>query len=1090
MRFPGLPRAPWPPAVRVLLNLYALPLLLCLLVLVAAVTAAWHMRQWRWQSAAPDMPATAALQQVPAELQGQQVDLPTGAGLWTRQLAGRPLLLVRAAPDQAPRRIHLCQQRTLRQDDPARLYPLALLPDWEALVRRKSGTAAHRHEVARSPLVIGPGHARGMPALLIEGRSPGELTVRASTADAGKGGAASWTLVFGSHSQPGQARKLGLDTWLLWQPLGIDDSSVPASGSLESAWQGFAKAIRVRRIQKGPQALLCEHPSGDLLELTLYTAVSQPGGSPAPGGARLLWQAASGALTGLPVHTARHVFAAAPAPRLEDRVLFEALLAQGLVRTTESGLLDWAPADALRAQRLGQAVPGWESIDFTAPGVAKPLRALHTSDNGRFVLSQMQRHRQQGHWLALRLRAAPGLPQRPEQWQAQVNGQQVPLTSDDMPDATARLFSQLPRGWGPWLRLAAWPEAGAGVAHLQTTLPASWRERVVELLTLGAIQGVDGAALLSSYPACDGSGCQGQADMLWLTRLRITATTLRLRIVPEQRFARLSTRGEFTHIRRQGGRLAWQDRPAATPPAQPQAEVTLLARDGTPLFAAGQPSQRAWELGLTPLVGLSRAHGESLAGVLSRLGAHGHASVQATTTIAPVLQDISQQVLECVGHRQGRWEAAQRQCVGGHAEVPAQRRSALVWLDAENGDILAAAGAPLPAREDAVGDLLAFDRFNPSASALQVPAWQHTGGHAHSPGSTFKLVDALALEQWAMGRPERIALLNGADAAQWNALGKPLSFAMQASCYPSHCPRQRAIRNFRGATPAQYAGQGRFGVAKALEQSVNTWFAWMIERADEAIALQADAQPLGSGALLAQRPLWQIAGRLGFGRSQALDGGLLPPGFAWRPGDRLRTTASAFDDIANAAELRAQAIGQRIQATPLQMAQVAAAIASGRPVTPRLLLALGPAQAAAPAPAAELGLPLGRIRQGMQAVVASGTAASAFSATPGLRQIRGKVHGKTGTAAMRGDSAEMANDNVAWFVGYVEPGALPGQVHPMAFALSVTHSSQLGGNVAQVVAGILETLAAAPAAPAPEPGANGQKAVRDGMQGAKPRRAS
>eukprot|EP01034_Spumella_vulgaris_P030394 gene30394-37603_t len=78
-------------------------------------------------------------------------------------------------------------------------------------------------------------------------------------------------------------------------------------------------------------------------------------------------------------------------------------------------------------------------------------------------------------------------------------------------------------------------------------------------------------------------------------------------------------------------------------------------------------------------------------------------------------------------------------------------------------------------------------------------------------------------------------------------------------------------------------------------------------------------------------------------------------------------------------ELRQMAIGLRMQATPLQMAMVSAAIAQGAVVAPRLLLELN-GKAAREAQPKPLGIRLDRIRAGMKGVVDSGTAAGAFGA--------------------------------------------------------------------------------------------------------------
>jgi cell division protein FtsI/penicillin-binding protein 2 len=151
-------------------------------------------------------------------------------------------------------------------------------------------------------------------------------------------------------------------------------------------------------------------------------------------------------------------------------------------------------------------------------------------------------------------------------------------------------------------------------------------------------------------------------------------------------------------------------------------------------------------------------------------------------------------------------------------------------------------------------------------------------------------------------------------------------------------------------------------------------------------------------------------------------------------------------------ELRQMAIGLRMQATPLQMALVAASVGEGRTVSPRLLASLDGRPAASSAGPA-LGVRLDRIRAGMKGVIDAGTAAGAFRA-PDLAQLRRGLYGKTGTAPIGdGDLATV------WFTGWLEPGSLPGQTHRLAFAVFVSRSSETGGaHAAPVAASVLRAM--------------------------------
>jgi cell division protein FtsI/penicillin-binding protein 2 len=140
-----------------------------------------------------------------------------------------------------------------------------------------------------------------------------------------------------------------------------------------------------------------------------------------------------------------------------------------------------------------------------------------------------------------------------------------------------------------------------------------------------------------------------------------------------------------------------------------------------------------------------------------------------------------------------------------------------------------------------------------------------------------------------------------------------------------------------------------------------------------------------------------------------------------------------------------------MQATPLQMALVAAAVGQGAVVAPRLLLALD-GREAAPGAALPVGVRLDRIRAGMKGVVDSGTAASVFRAES-MAGLRRGLSGKTGTAPT-------ANGlSTVWFTGWLEPGSLPGQHRRLAVAAFVSHSGATGGeHAAPVAAAVLGSL--------------------------------
>lgn len=241
----------------------------------------------------------------------------------------------------------------------------------------------------------------------------------------------------------------------------------------------------------------------------------------------------------------------------------------------------------------------------------------------------------------------------------------------------------------------------------------------------------------------------------------------------------------------------------------------------------------------------------------------------------------------------------------------------------------------------------------------------------YPPASTFKVVTTAAL--WGAGiRPE-----------------SPVACPVEATV------DGQTFRNFEGGA------LGGTTFRSAFAQSCNTAF----------VTLSAE---------LADADLGEAAATFGFGSSYDLG---------------VPTAGAQFPAPSDVAERVSQAIGQgRVVASPVHMASVAGAIASGAWRAPRLL-ADGPAGEAKPlnpdVAAALKDLTTEVVRSG------TGTAAAA----PG-----GPVGGKTGTAEIGGPDP---NRTHAWFIGY--RGSL-------AFAVLV-EGGGVGGRVAAPLAARFLTAA-------------------------------
>jgi penicillin-binding protein A len=208
----------------------------------------------------------------------------------------------------------------------------------------------------------------------------------------------------------------------------------------------------------------------------------------------------------------------------------------------------------------------------------------------------------------------------------------------------------------------------------------------------------------------------------------------------------------------------------------------------------------------------------------------------------------------------------------------------------------------------------------------------------------------------------------------------------------------------------------------ALTNSVNTWFAQLGEQVGE-------------------ETLFEYMDRFGFNSTPAIDlpedqvypSGIYEEGKLLGPGDPI--------DIARVA------IGQeRLLVTPLQMAEVAAAVANGgklmkpqiwsRVVDPdgRVTKRMEPSEYSQPIS----GETAGELTTAMEGVVSEGTGTNA--AISGVQ-----VAGKTGTAETPGNAAcgGGSEENQAWFIGFA-----PAEDPQIAIAATVGCTTQFGNDVA------------------------------------------
>ncbi|WP_028453066.1 penicillin-binding transpeptidase domain-containing protein [Chitinilyticum aquatile] len=1023
-----------------------LNLLVWCVVLGLGGMAAWKIYQRTLDGIALETP-DQGLSYLQPWMPGEQLVVPDKEGIWLLQQNTARVLVNLADKDGKTEQIKLCDQKDAGARDPAQLVPIRIGDDFASLQAAPQAKPAK----IRHPVVLTTEASRGMPVLKIEGRVSDDF--RTGLQLHAEGAAGDWQML-GDGGARAQGVILNQAAWLVWNPPG----ATHPSGS-------YTHAIRLIRRQSTPyETGRDDQPCREgVLELALFEARPR---DPIKRMAPLIIFPQQGGAYPARMRPGTYNIPALPVSAMEDQALFESLQTQGLLRLDSNNLIEVAPVDLPAAQDAGVKPENWRNTRLDK-AARQLLDRLYSKQDGAYVLSQIRHYNQERMWSAIRISQSLQQTQGAD-WldlvSAEVDGIAVSV-NNTMPDVSARLFDHLPQGWSPWIRVQNWPQTASANSTIQLRLLVTAGTEF-DVLSLGEVKHVEGATILERVADCRGSGCPA-SDMLNRLRLLAQAAEVRMTLRPETRFNTLnSATADNRNIRLHQGKLIWVPNEAAQGKAPTPAAVSIQARDGTPLYENGKSTQAAIGMGLTSLTGLSERHNNAVAGILSRLGEHGAGQAQAKLTIDPQWQKWSQQILACVGDQGHQWLADKQQCsnelLNPKTAKQVGRRTGLVLMDADSGAILALAGSPILPDGVNPDDLTAFDRYNPGSSPLRIQPLQHDSRSDQTVGSTFKLVDALALEELATTSKTLNAQLDGASAGQMAAIAQRGGYAFDAKapCYPLGCGA-KSIRNDKDHLPISYMQDGKFGLRQALSASINTWFAWQVEQSDKALGNRAtggyeNIRSLGQTALQQERPVIGMAHRLGFESALQLDGGLLPADFSWQGYDVLQAMPSTFDPIDERYHLQRLATGARMQVTPLQMAMVAASIASGKVTRPYLLAELN-GKAAQVSRGVPLTMPLHRIRAGMNDVVTQGTAQGAFN-TPLLQPLRAGLFAKTGTPAPQGLRDDKSSFNNAWFVGYINPDTLPGEHRRLAFAIFITRTHAGGGtHAAPVLASLLET---------------------------------
>ena len=321
------------------------------------------------------------------------------------------------------------------------------------------------------------------------------------------------------------------------------------------------------------------------------------------------------------------------------------------------------------------------------------------------------------------------------------------------------------------------------------------------------------------------------------------------------------------------------------------------------------------------------------------------------------------------------------------------RKGAVVALDAKTGAILALYSSPsfdpnaLASRDAGeVPDAYATRDADPKN-----PMLNRTISERYAPGSTFKVLTAIALIENGIANPD-------------TRMDSPVSTTLPGT--------NTEVSNIESST----CGDGKPTLTEAFARSCNTTFVLASEK-------------------LTTQQLTDVTKRFGFGDEQEIPLTVIP---------------SVFPSDADSAQLAMSSIGQyTVQATPMQMAQVAQTIANGgQMMSPYLIKQIVDAdnQTIRKTKATEAGRPISadtasKVTGMMQAVVSQPYGSGTPMALPNV-----SVAAKTGTAET-GDG-DRAN---AWAIGFA-----PADNPQIAFAVIVegdeTNPTPHGGDVAGPVA--------------------------------------
>ena len=459
--------------------------------------------------------------------------------------------------------------------------------------------------------------------------------------------------------------------------------------------------------------------------------------------------------------------------------------------------------------------------------------------------------------------------------------------------------------------------------------------------------------------------------------------------------------------------------------------LVITTNDGKGILYKDEKIQSlAKELGLVSLVGLGYENKNHLPAALVSNGF----SNKVKTTINRNIQKIVNRVVLDKDKEFERSNTSYRQ-----AKVMGENQISVVIMDASNqkGAILAAASSRgnLSQREEV--DTQTIERVRPEISQLRwLPAYQNGRRTDYAyPGSIFKLVTALSV----FDQIERLKNFGSSDAKDYAARTESIlkgrtikqlkkdgkergyNFNPNKGVYPadSICKAKgssidKGIDDYLCHSLHKRSRKNKVGLVDAIKYSHNPWFSWVLDRMTPAlfykggegnklITLQTEDKKL-QGEIF---PLQRTLRRLGMLDTINLLTGIVEKNSSKKPFNSAYLSPVFVDKVNDKKAWRRMSIGYLFGVTPVHFAAISASIANNEIVTPYILKSVKKMPIKTLVKNKDH---LNLLKKGMREVVKKrGTASSQ------LGIYKNHIWGKTGTAQIPSTKLKRSLWMTGWF---------------------------------------------------------------------------